>query len=76
MTEGEREWSQEELRGYLLRNGFQSSDFRPGEQIPQGVKFIDFSPLTKGDIWAAMQFIRSHPEWDEAAFQSIVLPGP
>ena len=46
-----REWSQAELRAYLMEHGWQESDFTPGEIIPQGVKYIDFAaPLTPQDI--------------------------
>jgi hypothetical protein len=46
----DRLWSQEELRTHLLVNGFQPKDFLEGETIPQGVKFIDWRPLTESQI--------------------------
>lgn len=73
MTEAERQWTQEELRAYLLQNGYKPEDFRPGEHIPQGVKFIDFSPPTEAESVRARQLIREHPEW-ETAMRSRVDP--
>lgn len=59
----DREWTQEELRDYLISNGWKAESFTPGEEIPQGVKFISFKPLTDADIRRAQEIIAAHPEW-------------
>lgn len=61
--DAEREWTQDELRNYLLTNGLVKEDFREGEKIPQGVKYINFAPLTERDIARAKELIAEHPEW-------------
>lgn len=58
----DREWSQNELRQYLLDNGWNTEDISV-DLIPQGVKYISFEPLTAEDITAARELIVAHPEW-------------
>jgi len=43
------EWPQQELRRYLMSNGWKESDFGPNERIPQAVKYIDFRPIDSSD---------------------------
>lgn len=61
----DREWSQAELRDYLLAHGWKPEDFEDGEPIPQGVKFISFEPLTAAEIAWAKRLISEHPEWEK-----------
>lgn len=61
------DWTQQELREYLIEHGWKPEDFRPGEAIPQGVKYINFDPLTPAHIAAARRLIYEHPEWEQAA---------
>lgn len=57
VREAKREWSQPELRCYLLAHGWKPEDFAEGETIPQGVKFIHFSPATAADVARAEQLL-------------------
>jgi hypothetical protein len=56
-------WTQEQLRNYLLVNGWKLEDFLSDETIPQGVKYINFEPLTEAEIKWAQDLIAEHPEW-------------
>ncbi len=60
----DHEWTQEELRAHLMSDGWTEKDFIEGEEIPQGVKYISFAPLTESDIARAKQLIAEHPEWN------------
>jgi hypothetical protein len=64
MHDLEREWTQVELRDYLLANGWTAADFTEGEIIPQGVKYIDFSPLTQADIKRGQEIARELADED------------
>jgi hypothetical protein len=62
MDDLNRIWSQEELRQYLVDNGFPVENFG-NEQIPQGAKYIDFSPLSDADFASAIKLMRANPQW-------------
>lgn len=64
--EFDREWSQDELREYLLKQGMKPEDFIPGEIIPQFVKYVSAAPLTEADVIRALRLIEEHPEWNRA----------
>jgi len=71
-----REWSQEELRAYLMEHGWKESDFRPGEIIPQGVKYIDFSAvLTPQDITRGQELAKRFG-WNNPSTQNSTDPPP
>jgi hypothetical protein len=64
-AETDREWTQAELRAHLIAGGGWNADAFAGEMIPQGVKYIDFSPPTEADFARAKQLLAEHPEWSD-----------
>jgi len=69
----DREWTQEELKRFLLDAGW-SEDQIGNDPIPQGVKWIDLEHTpTEADTTWAQKIIAEHPEWSATVQKKRVM---